>query len=663
MSRANGGVITLRLNRHVNPEQARFEASAIVRQAWPSLPEGTSYPAVQLSGVSKEAAMPFMRYTINAPHSPIAIRDYVEAAIKPRLSDIKGIDAIEVSGATRMIWKLEYDFESLKRHELTVAAIRAAVQSHLGREFMGMAQVDATSDEWIRLVLVHDSPGTDFNPASIPVQAADGRIFRLAQLVTCLYTEEEATSYFRINGLNSIYLSFTARDEANRLRLCAEVEKRLAALTPALPDDYEVHLVYNEGDYLNSELNKIYSRTGLTVLLLLVFVLLVYRNLKYSLLIVISLAINLGIAFIFYFLLGTELQMFSLAGLTISLTLIIDNVIVMSDQIIRLHNRKAFIAIFAATATTMGALVIIFFMDENMRLNLQDFAAVIIINLTASLLVAILLVPALIDILGLVSYPHNGGSRKRRRIRWKRQLVRFNRFYERLICAFCRRKFIVIAAVVLLFGLPVFMLPDRMEHRSVTRGYYSVNPDTTFLGKLYNSTIGTEAYREKIKPVVNAVFGGTLRLFAKKVKNGSYSSSERSETSLYITASMPNGATRDQLDALVRRMESYIRQFHEVRQFETNVYSGQRASIRVLFIKEEQHSGFPFRLKGEVIGKALELGGGNWAVYGFGDGFSNEMHEQAGGIRIKLLATTMTSSTHGQKSCAIHCCNTAASKT
>ena len=58
-------------------------------------------------------------------------------------------------------------------------------------------------------------------------------------------------------------------------------------------------------------------------------------------------------------------------------------------------------SILAATLTTMGALVIIFFLDEKIRLNLQDFAAVVIINLAVSLFVALFFVPALIEKIGL----------------------------------------------------------------------------------------------------------------------------------------------------------------------------------------------------------------------------------------------------------------------
>lgn len=91
------------------------------------------------------------------------------------------------------------------------------------------------------------------------------------------------------------------------------------------------------------------------------------------------------------------MQLYSLAGITVSLNLVIDNTIVMTDHILHRRNLKAFMSILAATLTTMGALVIIFFLDEKIRLNLQDFAAVVIINLAVSLFVALFFVPALIE--------------------------------------------------------------------------------------------------------------------------------------------------------------------------------------------------------------------------------------------------------------------------
>lgn len=65
--------------------------------------------------------------------------------------------------------------------------------------------------------------------------------------------------------------------------------------------------------------------------------------------------------------------------------------------------------------------------------------------------------------------------------------------------------------------------------------------------------------------------------------------------------------------------------------------SPRRASISVFFKKEHQRDGFPYRLKGEVVSKALTLGGGSWSVYGLDDmGFSNNVRENAGSYQVKM---------------------------
>ena len=108
---SNGwGSVTVRLSEHVNPDQTRFEISTIIRHAWSSLPQGVSYPHISMSGTSEEATFPFLRYTVNAPFSPIRIQEYINDNLKPKIAEVKGVDRIDVTGASRMIYKLEYDY-------------------------------------------------------------------------------------------------------------------------------------------------------------------------------------------------------------------------------------------------------------------------------------------------------------------------------------------------------------------------------------------------------------------------------------------------------------------------------------------------------------------------------------------------------------------------
>ena len=397
---------------------------------------------------------------------------------------------------------------------------------------------------------------------------------------------------------------------------------------------------------IKDEMNKIYFRSGLTVIILLLFIMLIYRDARYSLLIILSLIANISIAAIFYYLLNVEMQLFSLAGLTISLTLIIDNAIVMSDQIINRGNKKAFMAILTATVTTMGALIIIFFMDENTRLNLIDFAWVIIINLAVSLFIASLLVPALIEKFNikkrvkrknkLQQYISRKTPRLYRFFGHKRLIVRINHIYEIIIRFMCLRRVWFILLIILAFGLPVYLLSNKLgaPENAFMR---SEMPPANFFQRLCNSTLGSTVYIEHIKPVTNMVFGGTSRLFAEKVKTGSYHSGERGETTLSATASLPNGATWEQMNVLIRKMESYLAEYPEIRMFETHIHNSCQAQITVYFEKEYQRGSFPHYLQSRMISKAIELGGGSWSVYGLGDGFDNAIREQAGNTRIKLL--------------------------
>ena len=614
------GSITLNLDKHADMDATRFEVSTIIRQTWPQLPDGVSYPQIRTSRSDKNADRPFMTYTLNAPATPILIQRYAEEHIKPVLGQLKGVYKVELTGATPMEWQLEYDAAQLDRLGITLSDIQSGINGHYEKEFLGICTIEKGDDgkEWIRLVRTATGKETEFNPAEIRLKASDGTMVGLEKLLKVTHKEAAPTSYYRINGLNTVYLSLTAEETANQLDLNTRIKEKMVEIERNMPAGYEVHSRYDATDYIRKELDKIYFRTGLTILILLVFVALITWNLRYLFLIVASLTVNIAIALIFYYVFGLEMQLYSLAGITISLNLVIDNTIVMADHIRHRHNLKAFVSVLAATLTTVGALVIIFFMDDKIRLNLQDFAAVVIINLLVSLFVAFFFVPSLMAKIKL------GGQKKRLRIWMKRPVVWFSRMYQRLIHGFCRFRVLACILLVLGFGLPVFLLPEKLEGEG--------------LGvELYNKVFDNSTYKEKVKPIVDQVLGGSLRLFVDKVYEGSYFNRDEGEVVLSVSATLPNGSTLEQMNELVKKMETYLTEFKEIKQFQTSIYGARRAGIQIYFTKEHQYSGFPYTLKANIISKALTLGGGSWGVYGLQDqGFSNDVRESAGNFRVRM---------------------------
>ena len=639
------GRITLELDKHTNIDAARFEASTIVRQTWPDLPEELSYPILEMSRPDDKESRPFMSYTLNASATPIFIQRFAEDQIKPRLSSVQGIYRIDVSGATPMEWRLEYDSRQLRDLGITIEDIQSAISQYYKKEFLGTANMGQgdIGKEWIRLALMPEKITNGFEPSHITVANKDGSLIRLDQLIKVTRQEEAPQSYYRINGLNSIYLSIRAEETANQLQLAKKVKEEMEHIRTLLPPGYEIHTSYDATEFIQEELDKIYVRTGLTILILLLFVLLITRNVRYLFLIIISLSINLCIAVILYYLLGLEMQLYSLAGITISLSLVIDNTIVMTDHIRHHHDRKAFLSILAATLTTMGALVIIFFLDEKIRLNLQDFAAVVIINLAVSLFIALFLVPALIDKMNL--HPKKAASSSpKARSHWKqhpvvrpirsfihRFPVYFSHYYRTQIPFLCNWKKLACLIIVQALGLPIFLLPEKIEPEEKDLSAR----DSLWIAR-YNEFAAKDIWKETIKPIVDKSLGGTLRLFVQKVYEGSYFT-RNEETVLSISASMPNGTTLDQMNHLINRMEAYLSTYKEIRQFQTSIYNARQASINVYFTRENERSGFPYTLKSRVISKALELGGGSWGVWGLMDqGFSNDVRENAGSFRIEM---------------------------
>ena len=79
------GSITVDLDKHADVDAVRFEASTIIRQTWPQLPDGVSYPYIRMKRPDENASRPFMSFTLNAPSTPILIQQYADEHIRRKV--------------------------------------------------------------------------------------------------------------------------------------------------------------------------------------------------------------------------------------------------------------------------------------------------------------------------------------------------------------------------------------------------------------------------------------------------------------------------------------------------------------------------------------------------------------------------------------------------
>lgn len=608
------GYIDISPSKDLRRDELRFELSARIRQLHASWPAGASYPRIEAQTEEGAAErQPLLTYSLSGTDQAAELYRYAQEVLIPSLALLPGFRQIVAAGSSPLEWQLQYDGERLQRLGLSPTGLGQAIREAFSQQAIGMAE-EAGTWRFVNVASASDATlPSRAEWASLPVGEAAGRLIRLGDVAQLQLTEARPTAYFRINGQNSIRLLLYAEAGANAIALAAQARHHLEQQRAALPPTYKLLLEDDRSQALQRELGKIKQRSLLSLGILLAFVLAVYRSLRHLALIVLSLAVNLGIAFIAYYAMGIELHLYALAGITVSFGIVIDNTLVMTHHLRSRSKIPVFAALLTGAATTASALAILYFLPEQWRLNLYEFAAVLLINLAASLAVARWFIPALMQQLAL----HRLATRswRQRRAAW-----RWHQRYERLLIGLGRFRKTALVLTVLAFGLPVFWLPRQVEGWA-----------------WYNRSLGSEWYLENLRPEVDRWLGGSLRLFVRYVfEGGGYR--EPDETILHINAAMPPGATIEQMDAVCRQMEGYLSQFgNAVQQFTTQVGSGQFGAIQVRFPPDRQ-AYFPFVLKERLIAHGLSMGGVQWNIYGVGQGFSNETGQSPPRFSVKMTA-------------------------
>jgi len=549
-----GGYVSLSFKKGTDMNITRFDVLTRLRQIRDKLPEGAYCSVSGSAGRGGRSKSTLLQYTINADMPAAEIVRYANEHLVTPLSRIEGVDEVGTSGAMPLEWVLTFDPDALRSAGLTPQDLSSALSGSAQNSIVGTQSMED------RLMLVRlrsqEAPAdTRKYLENIPVGKVGGRMYHMGDFVTVTYQEQTPQSYNRINGLNTIDLYVMAQDGINTLTVAEEVRNRMAQLEGQFPDGFAIRLSYDASESLSTEINKIFLRAAMSLAILMLFVLLVSRSFRYLLVIGMTIAANLLCSVILYNLFSLDIELYSMAGITVSLGIIIDTAIVMADHYSYYHNRKVMFSIVGALLTTIASLLLIFFLPADARQNLTGFIWVIVINLALSMLVAMTLTPALLD-----SMPQGRHGVVRSSMRRRRRLVRISSLYERFILRERRCWWLCLLLVPLITAGAFWAFH---EHGN---GRLSVGRDD-----------------------------------------------EKPEVTLTIRANMAEGCTVQQLNDIVSEMENWLQQFQEISLFRTSL-SGTSGTIEIHFKDQYQHTLFPFRLKEQMWAKAIRYGGATWSI-------------------------------------------------
>lgn len=558
--------IVIELKPQADVSAVKFEIMSLLRQTHRRLPEGVSFPNLTGGDVAGDGQgankdMLLLTYRVNADMNDERLSEYVKQNIEVELRKRNDITRIEITGGRRKYIEIAYNSQTINCYGITARDIEDGIRS-----FMGKDDYYLCTESFARPL------------EQMPIKMVDGKMVYLNDLATFEYKDKLPDSYFRVNGLNTIYLNIYVDKNADKIMMSHKLRTNISNLQQKLKKGVYLHVEHDSAEKAESELTKLIWRTMLVLAILMVFVWIVSGSVRYLAVTIISLTADILLAALCYKLLDIRLHIYSLAGITVSIGLVIDATVVMVDHYSYYRNRKAFLAILAALLTTIGSLVVVFGLPEFLKDNLYDFAQIIIVNLSVALIVALLFVPALIDQL-------NYRSRNSRHTGNRRRMAAWSKFYSSYLrfTATGKRRWVAMAVFVLLPAYPLYH-------------------------------------------------------FGQKVVEGQYSGRQREkEVILHIRAKMPVGGSVHELNDKVAILEHFLSDFKEIKRFETKVASWG-ATVDVEFKDEYKNTSFPFMLENKVISRIITIGGADWSTYGISDrGFSNSLNLQYRSHRIEIV--------------------------
>lgn len=614
------GRISLTFNRDIDMEKKRMEIAMLIRQIYPRLHQVVSYPQIAFQSEFEEFKS-LLVYNLSSDQPANQLEQLVNEQIMAPLSLYEGVHKIELHGLQTEAYQVIVDDRLRKRLAVADGEIQKAIRQQLSQRELGLAEVQVDEDQNLLAVRYgHKTNGAlpEELLLNIPLTERSGRIIILSDIAEVRKAAVKPNYHFRINGQTAVTLVIYAAQNTNQIRLAGMLKKKIKTLQTGLEKAVRFDLVRDETEFLSLELQNIGLRAGITLLLLLLFMIVVRPNWHYLLVIWLSLAASLLIAVNFYYLLGLELHLYSIAGWTLSIGIVLDNLIVMTDHIRHHDNQRIFPAIFSATLTTIGAVSVVFFIEDQYRESLSDFSWVFMVNLLVSLLVALIFIPALYKSL----FPKE--ERCRFSIKRKKRVLHFTKIFRKYVLFSCRFRPLFIMLLILSFGLPLFLLPSKWEQDH-------------FLARWYNQTLGSDLYQRSIRSSVDKYLGGTLKLFYGKKEEFYFQQQKQEETTLYLRAKMPFGGTLEQLNEVIQTVEAYLSRYEEVDKFQSRISSPDQSSIAITFKPEYEKGAFPYTLKSRLENLAVKTGNADFSVYGVGRGFDNEVRGANLSFQIQLL--------------------------
>jgi multidrug efflux pump len=516
------GVMTLTITFGLGTDldKAQVQVQNRVSQALPRLPQ-----EVQRLGVTTEKTSPDLLMVVHL-ESPDNRYDMLYLAnlailqVKDELGRLPGVGNVQIFGAGDFSMRVWLNPNKLASHNLTATDVVQAIREQNVQVAAGVLGAPPTNTGSTAFQLLVNTQGrltTEEEFSNIIVRAAkDGQITRIRDLGRVELGSSTYALRSLLDNKPAAALPISQRPGSNALQTSQQVRDTMERLKKSFPEGVDYRIVYDPTVFVRESIQAV-GHTFIEALILVVLVVLVFlQTWRASIIPLLALPVSLVGTFSIMLALGFSLNTLSLFGLVLAIGIVVDDAIVVVENVERNIElgHEPHEATRRAMEEVSGPIVAIalvlcaVFVPTAFIVGLsgefyKQFALTIAISTVISAFNSLTLSPALA---ALLLKPH--GAKKDRLTR----------------------------GIDFIFGW-FFKLFNRFFGRA-SRGY----------GKLVTHTLRSSA----IAVVVYAGLIGLTILGFSRVPTGFVPTQDKGY--LVSFAQLPNGATLDRTEDVIRRM-------------------------------------------------------------------------------------------------------------
>lgn len=426
-SESNGAAtLTLTFDANTDPDIAQVQVQNKLSLATPLLPQEVQRQGVTVAKSARNFLMVLGFVSKDGSMNNIDIGDYVASNVQDIISRVNGVGEVQLFGSqyAMRIWLKP---AMLHKYQLTPDDVSAAIQAQNAQVSAGqLGALPAVSGQQLNATVTAQSrlqTPEQFRDIFVKTNA-DGSVVRLADVATVELGGENYGVVARYNGKPATGLGIKLASGANALDTAQGVKEALNELAPFFPEGLESVIPYDTTPFVSLSIEKVVSTLIEAVVLVFLVMYLFLQNFRATLIPTIAVPVVLLGTFAILQVFGYSINTLTMFAMVLAIGLLVDDAIVVVENVERVMTEEK-LSPLEATRKSMdeikGALVGIAmvlsavfipmaFFAGSTGVIYRQFSITLVTAMSLSVLVALILTPALCATMLKPSHVHNSSS-------------------------------------------------------------------------------------------------------------------------------------------------------------------------------------------------------------------------------------------------------------